>query len=117
MKPIIIIDLPLGMCIDSKILSPYGYEFFCGDANISGQWERLEELRETGGLIVVQPSPDSAIRELIDSYIGEDGFIKDSGFRNVHTEAHGDFSVILYHNKPDVMIERVFFLMRNKKEG
>ena len=115
MKPFIVVNLPLGMCVDNEILSLYGYNFFVGNNNIDEQWERLEKLRKTGGLIVVQPDAYSAIRELLDSYIGEDGFIKDCGLHNVHTKEHGDFCVILYHNKPDVMAERAF-LMRNNKE-
>ena len=59
MKPIIVIDLPLGMGIDRKITEPYGYDLFYGDENIEAQWKKLEELRETGGVIVVQPSNNS----------------------------------------------------------
>lgn len=74
MKPIIVIDLPLGMGIDREITEPYGYDLFCGDENIEAQWKKLEELRETGGVIIVHPSSYSAIRELLDSCIGEDGY-------------------------------------------
>lgn len=56
MKPIIVIEIPLGMGIDREITEPYGYDLFYGDENIEAQWEKLEELRETGGVIVVQPS-------------------------------------------------------------
>ena len=34
MKPIIVIDLPLGMGIDREITEPYGYDLFYGDENI-----------------------------------------------------------------------------------
>jgi hypothetical protein len=49
MKPIIVIELPLGMGIDREITEPYGYDLFYGDENIEAQWEKLEKLRETGG--------------------------------------------------------------------
>lgn len=77
--------------------------------------ERLEELRETGGVIVVQPSHTSAVREILDPYIGEDGFIKECGLRKVHTEEHGDFCIILYHNPSEVMALRAFYLNSKKK--
>lgn len=96
MKPIIVIDLPLGMGFDREITEPYGYDLFCGDGNIETQWKKLEELRETGGVIIVQPSHTSAVREILDPYIGEDGFIKECGLRKVHTEEHGDFCIILF---------------------
>ena len=47
MKPIIVIDLPLGMGIDREITEPYGYDLFYGDENIEAQWKKLEKLRET----------------------------------------------------------------------
>lgn len=115
MKAIIVVNLPLGMCIDREIVEPYGREFFVGDANIDEQWKRLEELRKTGGLIVVQPDSHSAIRELLDPFIGEDGFIKDVGIRKVHTDKHGDFCVILYNNKPETMCERAFQISNGKE--
>lgn len=31
MKPIIVIVIPLGMCIDREITEPYGYDLFYGD--------------------------------------------------------------------------------------
>lgn len=34
MKPIIVIELPLGMGIDREITEPYGYDLFYGDENI-----------------------------------------------------------------------------------
>ena len=52
----IVIEIPLGMCIDREIIEPYGYDLFYGDENIEAQWKKLEELRETGGVIIVQPS-------------------------------------------------------------
>ncbi len=55
MKPIIVIVIPLGMCIDREITEPYGYDLFYGDKNIEAQWKKLEELRETGGVIIVRP--------------------------------------------------------------
>ena len=69
MKPIIVIDLPLGMGIDREITEPYGYDLFYGDENIEAQWKKLEELRETGGVIVVQPSHTSAVREILNPYM------------------------------------------------
>lgn len=116
MKPIIVINLPLGMGIDRKITEPYGYDFFYGDKNIEAQWKKLEELRETGGVVIVQPSYNSAIRELLDSYIGEDGFIKDCGLHMVHTKEHGDFYIILFHNSPDIMADRAFRMMNSKNK-
>ena len=98
MKLIIVIEIPLGMCIDREIIEPYGYDLFYGDENIEAQWKKLEELRETGGVIIVQPSCNSAIRELLDLCIGDDGFIKDCGLHTVHTKEHGDFCFLLFHN-------------------
>lgn len=115
MKPIIVIELPLGMCIDREITEPYGYDFFYGDENIEAQWKKLEELRETGGVIIVRPSSTSAIREILDPYIGSDGFIKECGLRNFHTEEHGDFYVMLFHNPSEVMALRAFYY-NSKKE-
>ena len=115
MKPIIVIEIPLGMGIDREITEPYGYDLFYGDENIEAQWEKLEELRETGGVIVVQPSHTSAVREILNPYIGEDGFIKECGLRKVHTEEHGDFCIILYHNPSEVMALRAFYLNSKKK--
>ncbi len=114
-NPIIVIEYPLGMCTDIDFLRPYGYELFLGDNNIDEQWKRLEGLRETGGLIVVQADPKSAMREVLDSYIGEDGFINDCGLKKVHTDKHGDFLIVLFHNTPETMSHRVF-AMYNKKE-
>lgn len=113
MKPIIVVILPLGMCIDEEILSPYGYSFFVGYDNINEQWKKLESLKNTGGLIVVQPNPYSAVRKLLDPFIGEDGYIKDTGIKNVHTEEHGDFCVLLYSNPAETMAQRLF---RESKE-
>lgn len=115
MKPIIVIDLPLGMGIDREITEPYGYDLFYGDKNIEAQWKKLEELRKTCGVIVVQPSNNSAVREILNPYIGEDGFIKECGLRKVHTKEHGDFCIILYHNPSDVMAHRAFCLNSKKK--
>lgn len=116
MKPIIVIEIPIVMCIDREIVEPYGYDLFYGDGNIEAQWKKLEELRETGGVIIVQPSYNSAIREILDPYIGSDGFIKECGLRNVHTEEHGDFYIILFHNQQNLMGDRAFRMMMNNKK-
>ena len=114
MKLIIVIEIPLGMCIDREIIEPYGYDLFYGDENIEAQWKKLEELRETGGVIIVQPSYNSAIRELLNLCIGDDGFIKDCGLHTVHTKEHGDFCYILFHNPQKIMADRAFRMMNNK---
>lgn len=57
----------------------------------------------------------TAVREILDPYIGEDGFIKECGLRKVHTEEHGDFCIILYHNPSEVMALRAFYLNSKKK--
>lgn len=114
MKPIIVIDIPLGMGIDREITEPYGYDLFYGDENIEAQWKKLEELRETGGVIIVQPSHNSAIREILNPYISGNGFIKECGLQNVHTKN----MVILYypfHNPSDVMAHRAFCLNSKNK--
>lgn len=116
MKPIIVIEIPFGMGIDREITEPYGYDLFYGDGNIEAQWKKLEELRETGGVIIVQPSYNSAIRELLDSCIGEDGFIKDCGLRTVHTKEHGNFCIVLFHNQQVLMDDRAFRMMMNNKK-
>ena len=108
MKPIIVIVIPLGMCIDREITEPYGYDLFYGDENIEAQWKKLEELRETGGGIIVQPSCNSAIRELLDPCIGDDGFIKDCGLHTVRTKEHGDFCYLLFYNPHKVMATELF---------
>lgn len=115
MKPIIVIEIVEGMGIDKEVVNPYGYELFVGDKNIEAQWKKLEELRKTGGVIIVQPSNNSAVREILNPYIGEDGFIKECGLRKVHTEEHGDFCIILYHNPSEVMALRAFYY-NSKKE-
>ena len=115
MKPIIVIVIPLGMCIDREITEPYGYDLFYGYENIEAQWKKLEELRETGGVIIVRPSCNSAIRELLDPCIGDDGFIKDCGLHTVHTKEHGDFCFLLFHNPQKNMVDRAFRMMNNKK--
>lgn len=116
MKPIIVIEIPKVICIDREIVEPYGYDLFYGDGNIEAQWKKLEELRETGGVIIVQPSYNSAIRELLDSCIGDDGFIKDCGLHTVHTKEHGNFCIVLFHNQQDLMGDRAFRMMMNNKK-
>lgn len=108
MKPIIVIVIPWGMCIDREITESYGYDLFYGDKNIEAQWKKLEELRETGGVIIVQPSYNSAIRELLDPCIGDDGFIKDCGLHTVHTKEHGDFFYLLFYNPPKLLPTELF---------
>ena len=115
MKPIIVIDIPLGMGIDREITEPYGYDLFCGDENIEAQWKKLEELRENGGVIIVQPCPNRAIRAILAPYISSYGYIKECGLKNVHTKEHGDFCIILYHNPSEVMALRAFYYNSNKK--
>lgn len=115
MKPIIVIDIPFGMGIDREITEPYGYDLFYGDENIESQWKKLEELRETGGVIIVHPSHNSAIREILKPYISGSGFIKECGLQNVHTKEHGDFCIILFHNPSDVMANRAFCLNSKNK--
>lgn len=117
MKPIIVIVIPWGMCIDREITEPYGYDLFYGAKNIEAQWKKLEELRETGGVIIVRPSCNGAIRELLDPCIGDDGFIKDCGLHTVHTKEHGNFYFLLFHNPQNsVMAERAFRMMNNKNK-
>lgn len=111
MKPIIVIVIPLGMCIDREITEPYGYDLFYGDKNIEAQWKKLEELRKTGGVVIVQPSYNSAIRELLNPCIGEDGYIKNCGLHMVHTKGHGDFCIMLFHNPQSVMADRALLFV------
>ncbi len=115
MKPIIVIVISLGMRVDASILKPYGYELFLGNSNIEEQWRRLEELRETGGLIIVQPDAESAMRKVLDSYIGKDGYINDCGLKKVHTDKHGDFLIVLFCNTTDTMIERAFAMFDKRR--
>ena len=115
MKPIIVIVIPLGICIDIEITEPYGYALFYGDDTIETPRQSIEELRETGGVIIVQPSYNSAIRKLLDPCIGEDGFIKDCGFHTVHKKEFGDFCFLLFHNPQKNMVDRAFCMMNNKK--
>ena len=107
MKPIIVIDLPLGMGIDREITEPYGYDLFYGDENIEAQWKKLEELRETGGVIIVQPSHTSAVREILKPFINGAGWLVGCGLKKVHTKEHGDFCIILFHNPPKDMIQKI----------
>ena len=115
MKPIIVNVIPRGMCVDREIVEPYGYDLFYGDENIEEQWKKLEELRETGGVIIVQPNPYSAVREILTPYIDRYGFIKECGLKNVHTKEHGDFYIILFHNPSDIMSIRTFRMMFNEE--
>lgn len=115
-NPIIVIEYPFGMCTNIDVLRPYGYEFFLGCKDIDEQWKRLEELRETGGLIVVQADPNSAMRELLDSYIGEDGFINDCGLKKIHTDKHGDFLIVLFYNTPETMAHRAFEICNKRRK-
>lgn len=116
MKPIIVVDFPLGMCVDREVFKPYDYELFLGNVNIEEQWKRLEDLRKTGGLIIVRPDAESAMREVLDSYIGKDGYINDCGLKKVHTDKHGDFLIVLFHNTPDTMAGRAFEMCNKKEE-
>lgn len=107
MRPIIVICMPQIVGCSVENLNSFGYNFFYGDENIDAQWKRLEELRETGGVIIVAPNHESAIRELLDPYIGEDGRIKDVGCKMVYTKEHGEFAVVLFYNSSEVMSERL----------
>ena len=107
MKPIIVIDLPLGMGIDREITEPYGYDLFYGDENIEAQGKKREELRETGGVIVVQPSHTSAVHEILKPFINGAGWLVGCGLKKVHTKEHGDFCIILFHNPPKDMIQKI----------
>lgn len=62
----------------------------------NSQWQRLEEMREkTGGIIYALPRRDNSIYELVLPYLGEDGYIKEQGFKVVETKSHGKFAVYL----------------------
>lgn len=63
---------------------------------LNTQWQKLEEMREkTGGIIYTSPRKDNAIYELVEPYLGEDGYIKEQGFKVVETKSHGKFAVYL----------------------
>ena len=83
----------LNSCIPEKQI-----EF--DNLSLIDQWAKLELMRRiSGGILYVTPSSESAMRELLDDFIGEDGFIKETGRKIVHTKEHGDFCVNLVWNK------------------
>lgn len=70
------------------------------NCSVKEQWEILESMRDRdGGIVYVTANYESAFRELLDVFIGDDGFIKETGRRIVHTKEHGDFCVNLIWNK------------------
>lgn len=115
MKTIIVINLPLTYACGLDFLEKFGYNLFYGNDNIQSQWKRLEELRETGGLIVVQPNAESAIRELLDPYIAKNGFLKEGGPKLVHTKEHGDFEIILFYFKDEHGLKLLYDAYKGKQ--
>lgn len=107
MKPIIVIEIVEGMGIDKEVVNPYGYELFVGDKNIEAQWKKLEELRKTGGVIIVKPDAKSAVHEILKPFINGAGWLVGCGLKQVHTKEHGDFCIILFHNPPKDMIQKI----------
>lgn len=99
MNTIIVISLPRVFGCSVEVLNYFGYNFFYGNENIEAQWRSLESLRERGGVIIVAPDAHSAIRELLDPYIGEDGFLKEDGYKTVRTKGHGDFKILLFSHE------------------
>lgn len=70
------------------------------NCSVKEQWEILESMRDRdGGIVYVTANPESAFRELLDGFIGADGFIKETGRKIAHTKEHGDFCVNLVWNK------------------
>lgn len=108
METIFVVNLPLKYGCRLSFLDKFGYSLFYGRDNIETQWQRLEELRKRGGLIIVRPSSESAIRELLDPYIGEDGFLKEGGLKLVHTKEHGNFKVILFYFKDEYGLKLLY---------
>ena len=99
MKPIIVIEIVEGMGIDKEVVNPYGYELFVGDKNIEAQWKKLEELRKTGGVIIVKPDAKSAVHEILKPFINGAGWLVGCGLKKVH--------IILFHNLPKDMIQKI----------
>lgn len=70
------------------------------NCSVKEQWETIEAMRDRdGGIVYITANPKSAFRELLDDFIGTDGFIKETGRKIVHTKEHGDFCVNLFWNK------------------
>lgn len=68
------------------------------DLPYENQWKVLEAARDNGGgVFFTTPSYSSAFRDLLDPYIGSDGFIREEGMKIVHTELHGDFFIKLVY--------------------
>lgn len=96
---IVIVNSPMGDEISIEVRKRYYWAFFAQGRNIEEQWKVLEGLRVTGGLIMAQPFHESALFELIEPYLNEDGYIAHTGHEIVHTKEHGDFEVFLYDHK------------------
>lgn len=72
------------------------FEFFNDCQNLNSQWKKLDDMREkTGGCIYVLPRRDNSIYELVEPFLGEDGYIKEQGMKVVETKNHGKFAVNL----------------------
>ena len=95
---IVIINSPAIDNIDKAVRQKHYWSFF-GPDNIREQWEVLEGMRETGGLIMAQPCATSALRELVGPYLNEEEYMVETGYKKVHTLEHGDFDIFLYDVK------------------
>lgn len=98
MKDIVVVVSPLGEGIDFETRRRHYGDFFSQKCNTDEQWLLLGRMRDTGGLIMVCPCGDGPVYELVRPFLGEDGFIKETGRKIVRTESHGEFSVFLYAN-------------------
>ena len=103
---IVIINSPGIDDIDWATRRKHYWSFF-GQGNIDGQWKVLEGMRETGGLIMAQPCGTSALHELIEPYLDEEGFVVETGYKVVSTKEHGEFEIFLYDAKRSFFDKKV----------
>ena len=101
MKDIIVLDTANGDEVDFSVRERYYGRFFAQSWNKDEQWALLERLRREGGMIMAdaESRKDTALRELIEPFLDEEGRLKRVGRMLVKTKGHGEFGVFLYTDR------------------
>jgi hypothetical protein len=101
MKDIIVLDTANGDEVDFSVREKCYGRFFAQSWNKDEQWALLERLRREGGVIMadVESRKDTALRELMEPFLDEEGRLKRVGRMLVKTKDHGEFSVFLYTDR------------------
>jgi hypothetical protein len=101
MKDIIVLDTANGDEIDFSVRERYYGRFFAQSWNKDEQWALLERLRMEGGMIMadVESRKDTALRELMEPFLDEEGRLERVGRMLVKTKGHGEFGVFLYTDR------------------